>query len=239
MRSIRTPEVDQYGAHCLSDTNETKDGRFRYLVALLLSSQTKDPITATAINRLDEFLGCKFDQKTVFDGNSMKLRETHRLTVPNVLAEAPDALERLIYPVGFYKKKAVYLHKIAEILTKTHDSDVPDSLAALLALPGIGMKMAKITLAVCYGQNAGISVDTHVCRIAQRLGWAGNADLSEKPDKVGEELESWIPEAQWGQINELLVGFGQNWCFAKGPKCADCTIRAFCREKGKAKNDEK
>ena len=103
----------------MSDTNQTKDGRFRFLVALLLSAQTKDFVTATAVNRLDAFLPGDPILSEEFNGTSMKLRGIHQLTVENVLRlKDPADLEKYIKPAGFYRKKAVYLHNIAIILQK-------------------------------------------------------------------------------------------------------------------------
>ena len=131
----------------MSDTNKTPDGRLRYLVALLLSSQTKDPVTAQAIYRLDNFLSCDFTDLDIenFSCTSINNIKQHNLTFKNLKTAPVTQIEKLIYPVGFYKKKAQYLKLLGDL------EDVPQKLEDLLQIKGIGFKMAKIATHVCWG----------------------------------------------------------------------------------------
>eukprot|EP00703_Trepomonas_sp_PC1_P004031 JAP92575.1 Endonuclease III [Trepomonas sp. PC1] len=215
------PPVQKYGAHCLSDTNKTPDGRLRFLVPLLLSAQTKDNITAMAIFRLDKFLSEQFsdDELKSFECESINDIKIHNLTFKNIKQAEISTLEKLIYPVGFYKKKALYLKKLGDL------EDVPNNVSELIKLNGIGFKMAKIATHICWDTISGIAVDTHVQRITQKLGWAGNTKVTASANTVMKDLEDNIPNNFWGEINETVVGFGQVWCKAISPNCDQCKLR--------------
>ncbi len=131
----------------------------------------------------------------------------------------PEAeIARLIYPVGFYRTKARHILAICAALK--HDEKVPSTLDGLLALPGIGRKSANLVLAVAFSRPA-IAVDTHVFRIARRLGWASGR----KPTEVEKELQELFPRRLWARINQVLVGFGQTICRPVQPKCEVCVLR--------------
>ncbi|CAL6019089.1 Endonuclease_III [Hexamita inflata] len=225
MRNTDIPDVDKYGAHMLSNSNNTPDGRFRYLVALLLSSQTRDPVTAAAMCRLDQHLPIKTYSEEYANSTVTRMDEIleHNLTIRNVRESDVDALKMLIKPVGFYNKKAEYLKKIADTI-----DDVPNTIKGLTNLPGIGLKMANICLQVCYNSVQGIAIDTHMQRICQKLGWGGKEDISANPNQVAKDLEEWVPKEYWADLNPLIVGFGQVWCSALHPKCTDCLIYDNC-----------
>ena len=166
----------------------TPDGRFRFLVGVLLSSQTPDGRTALAVCRLDRFLpAIELSEELLtdigvmehFDVSAVNNPDLHKLTIANVRASSVAVLAELIRFVSFYNVKAANLKKIADKL-----EDVPDTLQGLLQLPGIGHKMATLALRLCYGRTEGITVDTHVCRIAQRIGWAGSAAVDAAPRRV-------------------------------------------------------
>jgi endonuclease-3 len=157
--------------------------RFRVLVSLMLSSQTKDQETAKAMQRLIAW----------------------GLTVDR-LAAVPDAeLNAMIANVGFHNKKVGYLKRTAADLALRFDSDVPKTLQDLISLPGVGMKMAHLALQSAWNLTLGISVDTHVHRIANRLGWTKNART---PGQTAEQLEAWLPHRYWHDVNHTLVGLG-------------------------------
>lgn len=117
-----------------------------------------------------------------------------------------------------------YLKKTAAICHAQYNGDIPATLEELVALPGVGPKMAHLTLQVAWRNVVGIGVDTHVHRISNRLGWA----KSNTPEQTRVQLEQWLPREYWGVVNVLLVGFGQKVCLPIGPRCSDCRVNALC-----------
>lgn len=205
MRSQHDAVVDSMGAHsCVTAKSSGKERRFEILVALLLSSQTRDQITHAAMSKLF----------------------AHKLTVPNILITPEKVINELIYPVGFYPKKAASLKKIAIILHEKYADDIPATYKELTALPGIGPKMAHLTLTLAWGDCQGISVDTHVHRISNRLKWIPKP--TNYPEKTRKALEDWLPQSYWSEINLLLVGFGQQICRPLKPLCSSCLNRKIC-----------
>ncbi|XP_076279873.1 nth-like DNA glycosylase 1 [Lasioglossum baleicum] len=205
MRKYETAPVDEMGCHkCADPKAPAKLSRYQSLIALMLSSQTKDQVTHAAMQRLNTF-GCS----------------------PEVLTNIPDeVLEKLIYPVGFYKRKVEYIKKTSKILMDKYGGDIPGTVKELCDLPGVGPKMAHICMQIAWGHVSGIGVDTHVHRITNRLKWA------EKPTKTPEEtriaLENWLPKDLWKEVNHLLVGFGQEICLPRFPKCSECLNKNIC-----------
>jgi hypothetical protein len=104
--------------------------------------------------------------------------------------------------------------------------DIPDSVAGLCALKGVGPKMAFICMDAAWGRNVGIGVDTHVHRIANRLRWVATA----RPEATQAHLQTWLPRSEWGALNVLLVGYGQTVCKPVAPACAACVLRELCPE---------
>ncbi|VDP82831.1 unnamed protein product [Echinostoma caproni] len=205
MREARDAPVDTMGCERLaSRIEDPKVFRLQVLLSLMLSSQTKDQVTAAAMARL-QAAGCTVDQ---------------------LLAMNTTTLEQLIYPVGFYKQKAVYIQRTCRLLKEKYDYDIPRTVAGLCELPGVGPKMAHLATRVAWNEVTGIAVDTHVHRIVNRLGW------TKKPAKTPEEtrkaLEAWLPKEKWDSINWLLVGFGQQICLPVAPKCDGCLNNAVC-----------
>ena len=195
--------VDIEGAETLADTQSPpKVMRFQTLVGLMLSSQTKDPVTAAAMTRLKE----------------------KGLSVSEIREMTEDEISQLIYPVSFYKTKARHIKKTAEKLHEDHEDDVPDSIEELLELPGVGPKMSYLCLSLCYGKVEGIAVDTHVHRICNRLGWV----QSKTPEQTRVQLQSWLPREYWSEINLTLVGWGQTVCKPVKPLCDLCPAKADC-----------
>ncbi|MCX6553568.1 MAG: endonuclease III [Candidatus Aminicenantes bacterium] len=172
---------------------------FRILISVLLSARTKDPVTEKAAARL--FAAADTPDKM---GH---LSEAH--------------IGRLIYPVGFYRTKAKHILGICQVFEQ--GERFPSSLDELLELPGIGRKSANLVLALAFAQPA-IAVDTHVFRIARRLGWASGPT----PAAVELELQKIFPRRQWPQVNQVLVGFGQTICRPRNPKCAECVLQKTC-----------
>ena len=158
-----------------------------------------------------------------------KLTKNNVITVQDFLNTEVEDLEQLIYPVSFYKTKAKNIKKTCQILYDTSINkaqiDIPDTKDALLALPGVGPKMAYLVMTCAWNKTVGICVDIHVHRISNRLGWVKD---TKKPEQTREELQEWLPASHWGTINPLLVGFGQTICTPQRPKCSDCLINDIC-----------
>ncbi|XP_034095036.1 endonuclease III-like protein 1 isoform X1 [Gymnodraco acuticeps] len=205
MRSSRDAPVDNMGAEKCYDSDATAHvRRFQVLVSLMLSSQTKDQVTAAAMKRL----------------------RAHGCTAESILNTDDEALGKLIYPVGFWRTKVKYLKLTSAILQKEFGGDIPDSVQGLVRLTGVGPKMAHLAMDIAWDQVSGIGVDTHVHRISNRLGWLKKP--SKSPEQTRKALEEWLPRELWSEINWLLVGFGQQVCLPVRPLCSVCLNQHSC-----------
>ncbi|CAI7616144.1 unnamed protein product [Penicillium glandicola] len=199
------------------------DRRFQTLIALMLSSQTKDTVTAVAMQRLHTELGdgtapaqdIKIKQE---DEDSKPVDSTLNLT--NILAVDPTRLNELIRTVGFHNNKTKYIKATALILRDQHDGDIPSTPEGLMALPGVGPKMAYLCLSAAWGKHEGIGVDVHVHRITNLWGW----NKTKTPEETRMALQSWLPHEKWHEINKLLVGLGQTVCLPVKRRCGDCDL---------------
>ncbi|KAI2640165.1 DNA glycosylase [Xylaria nigripes] len=208
--------VDTMGCERLALASASpRDQRFQTLVALMLSSQTKDTVNAIAMRRLQSELGPP---------------TSRGLNLENVLAASPTHLNSLIRAVGFHNNKTRYLQQAAAICRDEHDGDIPSTIAGLVSLPGVGPKMAHLCLSAAWGRTEGIGVDVHVHRITNLWGWHGKGG-SKNPEDTRAKLESWLPRDKWREINTLLVGLGQTVCAPLRPRCGDCEVglRGLCR----------
>ena len=134
------------------------------------------------------------------------------------------ALERLIHSTGFFRAKARAIVGMAQALVQKHGGDVPRERDVLVALPGVGLKTANVILGNAFGEPA-IAVDTHVFRVAQRLGLA----RSEDADEIHDQLVEVLPRREWTLITHLLTTHGRRTCSARKPACPVCPVRALCR----------
>ncbi len=174
---------------------------FKTLIATVISARTKDEVTEIASKRLFK-----------------------KYPTPEKLAKAnPKEVAKLIYPAGFYKTKAPRLVEIARIITNEYNGKVPNTLDALMALPGVGRKTANIVLVYGFGIPA-IPVDTHVHRISNRIGLV----KTKTPHETEKELEKIVPKRIWFDINWTFVRLGQTICKPIGPKCEICPIVKLC-----------
>ncbi len=187
-----------------------QDKRFQTLIALMLSSQTKDTTNATAMRKLQTEL------------------PSPGLTLENILAVDPVKLNEMIFVVGFHNNKTRYIKATALILRDQYDSDIPDTIEGLMSLPGVGPKMGYLCLSAAWGKTEGIGVDVHVHRITNLWGW--HNPKTQNPEATRMSLEAWLPRESWHEINHLLVGFGQTVCLPVGRKCGECTLseRGLC-----------
>ncbi|KAI9996748.1 hypothetical protein PInf_000009 [Phytophthora infestans] len=208
-RKIMETSIDKFGTQvCVAPgVTYAKVERFQLLVAALLSSQTQDPITYAAMQRLHQL------------GESEE-----GLTIEVVQSVSEEKLSEALKPVGFYHRKAHQLKRVAAILRTRFHGDIPRSLDELLQLPGIGPKIGRVITLLAWGQVDGIVVDTHVHRLAQRLGWSSTTT----PEDTRKELEDWIPKEHWGKLSLAVVGFGQTVCTAKHPSCSKCPLATKC-----------
>ncbi len=144
---------------------------------------------------------------------------------PAALAQARQAeLERMIQSTGFFRNKARNLIAMAQALVAEHRGEVPRSMAALCALPGVGRKTANVVLGNAFGINAGITVDTHVTRLARLLRLTRHED----PLKIEQDLMKLVPRKDWALVSHLLILHGRNVCIARRPRCGECVLAGLC-----------
>ncbi len=172
------------------------------LVATLLSAQSTDK----QINKVTKDLFKKY--RSAADYAEADLME----------------LEVDIRSTGFYHNKAKHLKKTGQILVRKFDSKVPRTMEELLTLPGVARKTANIVLSKAFGLVEGIAVDTHVKRLAQRLGLTKNKN----PDKIERDLMVLVPKEHWSKLTDLLIFHGRRVCTAKNPNCKDCIVNKLC-----------
>jgi endonuclease-3 len=151
------------------------------------------------------------------------------------IADSPQAMiklttkeiEKLIYPVGFYRTKAKNIREICRILINQYRGEVPDDIDKLLRLNGVGRKTANLVVTLGY-HKPGICVDTHVHRISNRWGYV----KTKTPEKTEFALRAKLPNQYWIEYNDLLVSFGQHLCRPISPICSQCPVRKYCRQIG-------
>lgn len=149
------------------------------------------------------------------------------------LAAAPRAdLEDVIKSTGFYRNKAASIHGLAAAIIEKHHGEVPGTLNELVKLPGVGRKTANVVLGNAFGVP-GITVDTHVGRIARRLGWTKNED----PVKVEFDLMKLIEKKDWTMMNHRLIFFGRRICHSRRPACGACPLAKMCPSFGEGPTD--
>ncbi|HDS44715.1 MAG TPA: endonuclease III [Methanomicrobia archaeon] len=188
----------------LEDVSRSRDP-YRVLISCVLSLRTKDEVTAAASKRLFA-----------------------RASTPEAMVQLTKAeIEALIYPVGFYHRKAEQIREISRTLIAEHDSNVPDTLDELLQLKGVGRKTANIVITMGFHKQ-GIAVDTHVHRISNRLGLV----KTKTPEQTEFALRDILPEKHWIVFNNLLVMHGQRVCTPISPKCSICPISNYCDRVG-------
>ena len=139
-------------------------------------------------------------------------------------------IQKLIYPVGFYRNKAKVILGISQRIIQDFSGRVPRRLEDLLSLKGVGRKTANLVLGLGFGIPA-ICVDTHVHRISNRLGWFE----TKSPEETECALRKIIPKRGWINLNTALVTFGQNICLPVSPFCSRCSVKKYCRQTGVTK----
>jgi endonuclease III len=149
-----------------------------------------------------------------------------RFPAPGSLARAKvREVEEIIHSTGFFHVKARNIIAASRVLAKDFGGKVPRTMEELLTLPGVGRKTANIVLSHAFGVQEGIAVDTHVRRIARRIGLSDEAD----PDRIERDLTSFYPREIWGTVNTLFIAHGRTLCTARKPRCPECPVRKDCR----------
>jgi endonuclease-3 len=151
-----------------------------------------------------------------------------RWPTPRALAAAkPDALEKVIHSTGFFRQKAKSLLGVAAAISEQYGGELPRDMDTLVTLPGIGRKTANVILGTAYGIPS-IVVDTHVSRLATRLGLTREDD----PTKIEHDLRALLPPASWTHFTHRLIHHGRRVCVARKPRCRECPLLALCPQIG-------
>jgi endonuclease III len=179
-----------------------KEDPFQILIATLLSARTQDATTHAASTRL-----------------------FRRASTARAMARLPvEEIRELIYPVSFYRNKADHVKATAAIVAGKYKDRVPDTLDELVTLPGVGRKTASLVMILAFRSQRHICVDTHVHRIANRLGWI----QTKTPEQSEQALYQATDARWWPYLNLYLVTWGQNVCRPVYPRCGRCAIAAAC-----------
>jgi endonuclease-3 len=187
-------------------SHDSREDPFQVLIATILSAQTKDAVTHAASTRL------------------FRVART-----PRTLARLSEArIAELIYPVSFYRTKARHLRQACGQILERFHGRVPDRMEDLLTLAGVGRKTANLVLILSHASRDNICVDTHVHRMANRLGWT----RTRTPDDTEQALYRVVPKRYWPLVNLRLVTWGQNVCRPVYPRCPVCVLSDFCPKIG-------
>jgi endonuclease-3 len=177
------------------------ESAFRILIGCLISLRTKDEVSYAATERLF--------RRAADPQRMSRLR--------------PETIAKLIYPAGFYRRKAEQIREISRELLRAHAGRVPDDIDRLIELPGVGRKTANLVVTLGFNKP-GICVDTHVHRITNRLNWV----RTDHPDRTEQVLRHVLPRRHWIPINETLVRHGQQICKPLSPICSECPVERDC-----------
>lgn len=177
---------------------------FTLVVAVVLSAQCTD----AAVNKVTPALFEKFG------------------TPESMASAGPAEIEEIIHSLGFFRSKAKNLVALAQTLLADFGGIVPDDVDELQKLPGVGRKTANVVMCEAFKNPQGIAVDTHVFRIAHRLGFATRND--DTPAKAEAKLLKIYPQSDWLYINHQWVHFGREFCRARNPLCTECPVNSLC-----------
>ncbi len=180
---------------------------FEMVIAVMLSAQCTDE----RVNKVTPNLFEKYS--TPEQINSMPIEE----------------LEKIIHPCGFYKTKSKNIKAMAEAIIEKYNGVVPEDMESLMSLPGVGRKCANVIMLEAFNNPQGIAVDTHAKRISSRLRLSKNS----VPEKIEQDLLKLLPKEYYKDVNHLLVWHGRKTCTARNPKCDECPVRKYCKDKSK------
>jgi endonuclease-3 len=178
-----------------------KNDPFKILLSTIISLRTKDEVTIASSKKL--FLVADTPEK--------------------IVSLSTDEIEKLIFPAGFYKKKALTIKNISQKLIEEYNSRVPESIDELLKFKGVGRKTATLVMIEGFHKNE-VCVDTHVHRISNRIGLVN----TKSPEETETSLKKIVPEKYWIKLNEILVVYGQKICKPISPLCSTCFINKHC-----------
>lgn len=195
--------LDELFPHAKCELFYTKD--YELVIAVMLSAQTTDK----SVNSVTGVLFKKYQSLDALYKASL------------------EEVEEVIKPIGLYKNKAKNLKGIVKDLVERFNYQVPSDKDLLMTLPGVGNKTAGVIRAEIF-QIPDLPVDTHILRISKRLGLANQKD---EPIDVERKLKKLIPEERWIKSHHQLIHFGRYFCTARSPKCAECKIKDFCKNK--------
>lgn len=202
---ILSKEVQNYKVPVVDLVKLQTNDPFKVLLATILSARTKDEVTVQASKRL-------FTKVNDFkDLNKLSEKE----------------IEKLIYPVGFYKTKAKHLKQLPIVMEEKFKGIIPETVEELIELQGVGRKTANLVVAIAFEKPA-ICIDTHCHRIPQRIGWF----ISKTPFETEMKVRKLLPQNYWQSFNMIFVTFGQNICKPISPKCSICPIESYCQKIG-------
>ena len=187
-------------------SEDNREDPFQILIGTLLSARTQDATTAAASRRL-----------------------FHAARTPRTMAGLPlKRIEKLIYPVSFYRNKARFVKATCHALVERFGGRVPGTLDELVTLPGVGRKTANLVMILGFQSQQNICVDTHVHRISNRIGWVRTRD----PEETEHALYAATEQRWWPYINLYLVTWGQNVCRPLYPRCGECALAPVCPKRG-------
>lgn len=205
---ILKEEVKRYNVPVVDLVKIKTQSHFKVLIATILSARTKDETTIKVCERL-------FKKVNDFE-------DLEKLSVREI--------EKLIYPVGFYKTKAKHLKALPKVLKEEFNGKIPSEIDELLKLPGVGRKTANLVRSVGFRKPA-MAIDVHCHRIFNRLSYV----KTKNPFETEMELREKLPKKYWEKINYLFVAFGQNICRPTSPWCSKCPIIKYCNQVGVGK----
>jgi endonuclease III len=203
-KTLRAPVILDLLAEELPDATIALEfsSRWELLVATMLSAQSTD----VKVNEVTRVL-------------------FRQLPGPEATAAAPlEQIEELIGSLGLFRQKAKNVKASAALICEHHGGEVPDSMEALTALPGVARKTANVVLSNGFGRNEGVVVDTHVARLARRLRLTREHDAT----KIERDLMRLFPQQRWLEVSDLLIHHGRRTCDARRPRCEDCVIEPLC-----------
>ena len=179
---------------------------FQLLIATILSAQSTDQ----TVNKVTPVL---------FD----------RFPTPRAIADAPRAeVEKTIHSTGFFRQKARSIQETCRMIVDEFGGKVPDTMDDLLTLPGVARKTANVVLGTAFGKNEGVVVDTHIGRLATRLGLTWTSKDAKDAVKIERDLMEVIPQGEWTFVGHALIGHGRRVCSARKPDCTNCLLANQC-----------
>lgn len=208
------------------ETSEAKAARLKKMIAVLRKTYPNARVELNYSNPLEllvaTILSAQCTDKRV-NIVTTELFKKYRSAADYARADLAE-LEQDIKSTGFYRNKARILKALGQQLMERHRGEVPNSMEQLTKLPGVGRKTANVLLGNAFGINAGIVVDTHVTRLAQRLGLTTQKD----PEKIEQDLMQLVPQKLWTDFAHWLIWHGRRRCIARKPDCANCELKQMC-----------